>query len=124
MRYQIVLFVLLLAPPAAFGQDDAPQPRVVQSPTWKQRPTAQDIADVYPDRAMRGELEGRAVLRCILSTEGNLTNCEVAEETPPSAGFGRAALRLVDKFKVNPQTVDGRPVGGATMIVPIVFRLR
>ena len=42
-------------------------------------------------------------------------------ETPAGLGFGEAALRLVDQFRVLPPTEGGRPVEGQRLVVGIDF---
>lgn len=77
----------------------------------------------YPDAAQRISLEGRAVISCTVTAEGLVENCEVISEDPPGFGFGAAALRLSASFRMRPQTIDGVPVGGAKVTVPLAFRL-
>ncbi|HSZ50623.1 MAG TPA: energy transducer TonB [Caulobacteraceae bacterium] len=53
------------------------------------------IAEVYPDRARKLDVEGFAVIRCDAQSQGRLDDCAVDEESPPGFDFGAATLRLV-----------------------------
>jgi periplasmic protein TonB len=77
----------------------------------------------YPPQALETNVEGRAVIRCTVTVAGTLTACAIVQEQPRGYGFGRAAIQLSPYFRMTPKTEDGRPVGGASVDVPIQFRL-
>lgn len=81
------------------------------------------MARYYPDRAQRLEKEGKATLLCRVKANGTLEGCEIVSEEPADLGFGDAAIKLSRLFKMRPQTRDGAPVEGASVRIPLVFKL-
>lgn len=101
-----------VAPPA--GSD------LITRPQWAARPSGDVLARVYPRGALsRGE-GGRATLNCTVKANGYLENCTVVEEE--GEGFGQAALAASPYFRMKPQMADGKPVGGGTVRIPLVWR--
>ena len=95
-------------------------PPEITNPRWVRQP--RDLARYYPARALaRGET-GSVLLNCRVDVGGAL-HCAVVSETPEGWGFGDAALRIAQDYRMVPATRDGRTVEGRyRMRVPFEVR--
>lgn len=123
--------VALLAPPALAGPNEG-SPKgidlpladtVITQPDWDRKPSGEDMARYYPTMAQFADLTGKAILNCTVTAQGLLANCTISGETPSGFGFGDAALQMASLFRMKPMTVNGVPASGATIRIPINFRL-
>jgi len=110
----------VVAPPAPPAP---PRNPVIENPTWDRKPSGDDVARYYPDRALRQEVDGRATISCSVKANGTVTGCSVVSESPSDYGFGDAAIKLSTRFRMKPKRADGSPVEGGTVRIPIVFRI-
>lgn len=87
-------------------------------------PTAEDFAREYPPAARDGGISGAAEIRCRANREGELTRCRVLSETPADAGFGDAALRMAQYFRVPPPEPEmGRTASSPIVTIPLNFTI-
>jgi hypothetical protein len=92
------------------------------NPEWVKKPTASDLAGVFPKFKNGRGVDGRAVINCKIDETGFLQRCVVASEEPAGLGFGAAALQLAPQFRMTPKIRAGKPVPGGEMNIPIIWK--
>ena len=90
-------------------------------PGFRRMPSSDDLAKVYPEKALRRRVAGEAVIECAITVQGEMADCALASESPMNYGFGLAALRLAPLFNVEPKMKNGVPVKGAAVTIPVRF---
>ena len=88
-------------------------------PDWLRKPSGEDLAWAYPERAARLEIGGKATLHCLVAPDGGLTHCEVVSEAPADQGFSAAALALAPQFQMTRPPSDAKNPSEVT--IPIIF---
>jgi len=88
---------------------------------WTRVPTAAEVYAAYPPAARRARIGGLAKLDCMVTIDGRLTDCRIADEEPSGQGFGTAALTLVPDLQAAPEPP---PFAGRRfrVVVPIRFQ--
>jgi hypothetical protein len=90
-------------------------------PDWVHKPSAADMAQYYPPLAMTHQMAGRAVLSCGVDGHGRLVDCHAEDEAPLGYGFAEAVLKMAHLFEMKTTTIDGRPVAGGAVRIPLMF---
>ena len=117
----LLALALALSTPSSAAEPVTAKPSVITRPDWAEKPTGDDMERFYPEKAKTENRGGRATLTCVVTAEGTLVRCFISDETPKDYGFGQAALSLSKMFRMKPKTVDGKPVGGGAITIPIIF---
>lgn len=94
----------------------------VTQPKWAQMPEAEDFQATFP-KTENGVNHVRVVLGCTVGADGSLDGCAVNSEDPAGQGYGAGALALASKFRLEPWGVDGQPMVGAHINLPIRYEL-
>jgi Gram-negative bacterial TonB protein C-terminal len=108
--------------------NDSPIPATddarIDYPVWAKAATFEELAAAYP--AKGAGVEGYAAAHCRLERDGDkaglLRDCRIVKEAPDDAGFGRAALGLTPRFRVEPATLANLP-RSAPIFVDVAIRL-
>lgn len=112
----------LLAVVALVGSASAAEAQIETKPNWLQEPSYDLLHRFFPFAAKQAGVGGSAAIKCSVTVEGRLADCQVASEQPVGLGFGAAALLAASEFKMLPATRDGRAVQSSTT-VKVMFDL-
>lgn len=74
----------------------------------------------YPPKAKRNKVEGRVVLRCLITTDGNADKIEVVESDPEGV-FDENAMRSLKYWKFRPGVLKGEMVN-TWVKIPMNFK--
>lgn len=119
---RFIALVLGLAAAGSAAAQPAPAPvEMTGRVIWKSKPSANDMANYYPEQAQRRGVGGWALLRCRIATDGRLEACRAPVSFPKDEHFDDMALKLAGKFRMDPVTEDGQPVAGAMITIPITL---
>ena len=112
----IALLVTLLLSGPTLGED-----AMVVQPSWIQTPTGDDIGRVTP-YLERPPAEVQVLMACRITGTGRLEACSIKSETPAGLGYGAAALALAPVFRMPDVDMNGRPVAGRMVQIPIIWK--
>ena len=112
--------ILALVLPADLHAQDAVLPVGATPPDWLAKPSAEAVANDYPELANDLDLGGVARINCRVSAYGRVEHCRIMSETPPGLGFGAAAVRMSPLFRFRPATTLVTAVP-SQVVIPIRF---
>lgn len=65
----------------------------------------------YPQRELQQGIEGWVLVEFTIDADGSVSDIQIIESEPENArGFGRAAIRSIQRWSYQPKMVDGRAV--------------
>lgn len=94
---------------------------IVKSAEIVAKPSDAQVQAAYPPRALDNQVQGGAVIECVVTLAGKLAECHVYDEEPTGYGFGQAALDLASDFTLKPRLIDGEAVGGTPVKIGVNF---
>jgi len=109
------------------------EPFVILNPEWERKPTQRELSKAFPYEIVSSFRKSDAAvrLRCRVQADGGVEDCVVASMTTTAArtlrverNLAESALKLAPTFQMKPVMADGRSVGGALVIVPIIYKAR
>src|SRR5262249_13417587 len=89
-------------------------------PVWLVEPTHEQIRHRHPPRAAEREKRGSVDLLCRVRDADGVLGCAIVGEDPPGWGFGEAALRVSDLYRIAPM-VGGQPTRGRRLSLHVDF---
>jgi protein TonB len=138
-RSVLAVTALVLAAPASAMQSTTPREAVAAQPAPASLPgTSSDRTSPHPQHdKVQAELEalfpapaiakrvgGRTQIECIGQADGNLGGCVLLYECPTGLGFGEAALKSARYFRMRVRIINGQPVFGGKVIVPMAWKMK
>lgn len=88
---------------------------------WRLKPTGEDMARAYPQKAQIAEQAGWVILECQTAANGEVKNCQILGEAPANFGFGAAGLKLASKFRIDVRKTDPEVLKGGVVTIPILM---
>jgi TonB family protein len=108
--------------PFRFRDPALPDTRKLTSPRWTVTLTADGMAAIYPQAAVKANVAGGlGVVSCAVDAGGHLVDCAVKREEPAALDFGAAAMEAAKLMAMNPWTKEGDTVEGLRITLPIRF---
>jgi TonB family protein len=87
-------------------------------PAWDKKPSPGELRAVFPTKALKAGIGGKATIECEVATDGLLRKCVILKEEPAGMDFGGAALALTPQLRFKPGMKNGHPVV-SKVVIPI-----
>lgn len=89
-------------------------------PVWLAQPTPAEVQALHPQRAAVREVGGVVSLACRVRAVSGALECRVRDDRPPGYGFGEAALRVSELYRIAPEA-GGAPTLGRKFELVVDF---
>jgi TonB family protein len=94
----------------------------ITRPDWVRKPTVDELWNYVPaGLAMKG---ASVFLHCMVTTHGLLADCTATSDGATGENVRKAVVEMSKLFVMRPMTVDGQPVAGGAINIPIRFEGR
>lgn len=90
----------------------------IGSPLWKTFPSTARFKRLTKGLNLPPGGSVRVVVRCDVDAGGVLKDCNLWDETPANAEFGKRVLGQMKDFQLVATLPDGRPTAGEVIFVP------
>ena len=91
----------------------------IERPDWVRMPTDEELWNYMPaGLAMNG---AKVMLHCLVTTHGLMADCTALGDASADENVLKAVVEMSKLFVMSPMTVDGRPVAGGEINIPIHF---
>jgi hypothetical protein len=91
--------------------------------SWRLKPSGDDIARVYPNKARLENKFGWTVIECQTEPTGDIRDCLVLGESPAGYGFGEAGLKLARRFQLDTKKTAPTELTGGVVTIPIMMTM-
>lgn len=93
----------------------------IRRPEWLVSPHGSWTRSFTAAVAARTNQSGEATIACLATQTGALTDCWVKHETPADAGFGEAALIVMQHARLKPAGAGGEAIAGRAVADTVSF---
>jgi protein TonB len=84
---------------------------VITHPDWIRKPSAAQMERVFPERAIRMGVSGKATLACLVAANGSVGSCDVVSEDPGEFRLRQGRTQAAALFP-DEAAAGRRPAGG------------
>lgn len=98
-----------------------PDAEVAGKPNWAALPSQESLDKTFSGLPSAAA-DLRVVMRCTVEQGGSLTDCSTVSETPAGQGLGARALALTPEFRLSTWTMEGLPVVGSAVDIPLRYK--